>query len=178
MNIGTFFFWCFCIFCDRTVEIWQEACEREKGCGIWIRTQAQCPQGYWRGHRNNFWIVCVNNNKAGLEFSKFWFLQFGKEKSKSVTKDEYIQASAQIMEKAANAPARPCPLMMGVVYDAGSIPPNPNRLPCRIAPNAAETDSEEEKCWLRLEINAHKCTKVVITQNIMKHFWEFISSFK
>jgi hypothetical protein len=45
---------------------------------------------------------------------------------------------AQIMEKAAKVPARPCPLMMGVVYLVGSWPAMPNRLPCRIAPKAEE----------------------------------------
>ena len=40
-----------------------------------------------------------------------------------------VLASAQIMEKAAKVPASPCPLMIGVVYEAGSIPASPNKLP-------------------------------------------------
>lgn len=46
------------------------------------------------------------------------------------------------MEKAAKVPARPCPLMMGVVYAAGSIPARPKRLPCRTAPNAVKRGHE------------------------------------
>lgn len=49
-----------------------------------------------------------------------------------------ILASAQIMEKAAKVPASPCPLMMGVVYEAGRIPASPNRLLWKIAPNAGK----------------------------------------
>lgn len=46
-------------------------------------------------------------------------------------------AMVQIMAKAANVPASPCPLMMGVVYEEGSKPAIPNRLPCSTAPKAA-----------------------------------------
>lgn len=47
-------------------------------------------------------------------------------------------AMAQIMAKAAKLPASPWPLMMGVVYEAGSTPAIPNRLPCSTAPKAVD----------------------------------------
>lgn len=43
---------------------------------------------------------------------------------------------AQIMAKAAKVPPSPWPLMIGVVYEAGSNPAIPNRLPWSTAPNA------------------------------------------
>lgn len=46
---------------------------------------------------------------------------------------------AQIMAKAAKLPASPWPLMMGVVYEVGSTPAIPNRLPCSTAPKAVDT---------------------------------------
>lgn len=45
---------------------------------------------------------------------------------------------AQIMAKAAKLPARPWPLMIGVVYEAGSNPAIPKMLPCNTAPKAVE----------------------------------------
>lgn len=52
---------------------------------------------------------------------------------------------AQIMAKAAKVPASPWPLMMGVVYEAGSQPAIPKRLPCNIAPKAVKNTSQINK---------------------------------
>lgn len=53
-------------------------------------------------------------------------------------KDDNTLAMAQIMAKAAKLPASPWPLMIGVVYEAGSNPAIPKRLPCNTAPKAVE----------------------------------------
>ena len=78
----------------------------------------------------------------------------------------------QIMAKAAKVPASPWPLMIGVVYEAGSKPAIPNRLPCSTAPKAVnkqinkqtnkqinkQTDQQTNKQTNRQQRGPEACT--------------------
>lgn len=68
-------------------------------------------------------------------------------------------AMAQIMAKAAKVPASPWPLMMGVVYEAGSNPAIPNRLPCSTAPNAVHKQTQKTNKQTGQQAKINKQTK-------------------